>query len=69
MVIQVNLSGGKRPPSWMMFAPGALLILLGFSILVFEDLLRVIVGCTFLFFGMALVAVPMRARGIGPFRD
>lgn len=69
MVIHVELGGGGRPgggrPSWIVYAPGAFMILLGLLILLMPQLLQVLVAGLCITVGVALIAVPLRMRGGG----
>lgn len=69
MVIEIQLAGGgnrNRPPSWLMFVPGALMILLGALILLLPNLLEFLVASFCFMLGAALLAVPIGMRRLGP---
>ena len=66
MVIHVDLGGSRPPrrPSWFVYVPGGLMILLGILILALPNLLQVLVAGTCILIGIALLAVPLGMRGI-----
>ena len=62
MVININLKSRRKPPAWMLFVPGGLMLVLGLLIIVFPQMLQLLIGGTCIVIGLGLLAVPLRLR-------
>ena len=60
MVININLQGRRKPPQWMLYLPGGIMVAIGLTIILFPALVKLLIGGTCLVIGLVLLAVPMR---------